>query len=142
MFSAVNGCTGVEASAITDLVGSTDLRAAASAVDLVDLRPVMETVPATALDLRVGEVVGMVAGEESSASTKEGLRARPNEEGTECDDDGCGSTVCMLSGALSAFPLLVGLVHRYLVLIGRSRGGLRGGESGFVAHCIVVGWNW
>lgn len=140
IFSAVNGCTGVEASAITDLVGSTDLRAAASAADLVGLRPVTEMVPATALGLQVeGAVVGMVVGEESSASTKEGMRARPNEEGTDGDDDGCGSTVCMLSGALSAFPLLVGLVHRCLVLMVREESGE---ESGLVAHCTVVGWNW
>jgi hypothetical protein len=132
----------VEASAITGLVGSTGLRAAVSAVDLVGLRPVTETVPATALDLQVGEaVVGMVAGEGSSASTKEGKRARPNEEGTECDDDGCGSTVCMLSGALSAFPLLVGLVASMLGLDGRSLE-VCGGESRLVAHCTVVGWNW
>ena len=92
-----------------DLVGSTGLRAAASAADLVGLRPVTETVLATALGLQVGEaVVGMVVGEESSASTKEGMRARPNEEGTDGDDDGCGSMVCMLSGALSAFPCSLG----------------------------------
>ena len=29
-------------------------------------------------------------------------------DGDDADADGCGSTVCMLSGALSAFPLLVG----------------------------------
>ena len=86
--STLNGCTGVEASASTDLVGSMGLRAAASAADLLGLRRATETdpAPATALGLQaeVGEVVvGMVAGEESSASTKEGTRARPNEEGTD-----------------------------------------------------------
>lgn len=74
----------MEVSAITELVGSMGLRAAASAADLVGLRPVTEMVPATALGLLAGEgVVGMVAGEESSASMKEGLRARPNEGGTD-----------------------------------------------------------
>jgi hypothetical protein len=130
MFSAVNGCTGVEASAITGLGGSMGLRAAASAADLVGRRPVTETVPAMALGLQAGEaVVGMVAGEELSASTKEeGMRARPNEEGTDDDEVDCGSTVCMLSGALSAFPLLVGLVHRWSCALGSWwSGGLRGG---------------
>jgi len=129
---------GVEASAITDLVGSMDLRAAVSAVDLVGLRPVSETDPATALGLQAEEaVVGIVAGEESSASTKEGMRARRNEEGTDGDEDGCGSTVCMLSGALSAFPLPVGLVHRWFFCALVAEG--CGEESGLVAHCTVVG---
>ncbi len=109
----------MEVSAITELVGSMGLRAAAaSAADLVGPRPVTEMAPATALGLLAGEgAVGMVAGvaqEESSGSTKEGTRARPNEEGTDGEVDGCGSTVCMLSGALPAFPLLV--VHGFLVL--------------------------
>lgn len=81
----------MEVSAITELVGSMGLRAAASAADLVGLRPVTEMVLATALGLLAGGgVVGMVGEEESSASTKEGLRARPNEEGTDGDDYGCG----------------------------------------------------
>ena len=53
--------------------------------------------------------------------------------------DGCGSTVCMLSGALSAFPLLV--VHGFLVLKVRDAE-VCGDESGLVVHCTVVGWNW
>ena len=120
----LDGCTGAEGSATTDLVGSMDLRAAASA-DLVGLRPITD--PAMASDL---QPVGIV---ESSASTKEGTRVRRNEEGTDDEDDdddddddddgmivvmmvvgcgcGCGSTVCMLPGARAFGILLVGLVH-------------------------------
>lgn len=134
-FSTLNGCTGVGASATTGLVGLTGLRAAVSAADLVGLRPVTETVLATAL--------GLQAGEESSASTKEGTRARPNEEDTDGEGGGggCGSTVCMLSGALSAFPLLVGLVHGWLRALGawwsgvRSRGLRRGERACCALYC-------
>ena len=106
------------------------LRAAASAADLVGLRPVTEMVLATALGLLAGEgVVGMVGEEESSASTKEGLRARPNEEGTDGDDYGCGwlwmvvdrrfvcSQVRSRHSPCSLGLCIDGSVHEFLVLM-------------------------
>ena len=112
------------------------LRAAASAAaDLVGPRPVTEMVPATALDLLAGAgegVVGMVArvaGEESSASTKEGMRARPNEEGIDSDEDGCG---WLWIDGLYAFRCALGIpLARCAWVLGVESpgcGGLRGRE--------------